>query len=70
MVLVQIVCPICKKVGYIDIDKDSLRQNSRGITAINISMEHICPHSFLAYVDRNFHVRDFMIVDFNVESLH
>ena len=69
MVKVRIECPSCSEYKYIDITEDisEKNENSRGVFAINFSKHQICDHSFLAYVDRNWAVRDYFIADFQVK---
>jgi len=66
---VQIHCPTCKKSFNIEIYEDILKDNMRGIFAINIddSPEKPCSHSFVAYIDKNFAVRDYLITDFKLQ---
>jgi len=67
MINIQIICPICKKKGYIEVSKESMKDFSRGILAINIAEKTICKDSFVAYVDKNLNIRDYFIVDFQLE---
>ncbi len=67
MVNVQIICPVCKKKGNIEVSEDSMKEFSRGILAINIAEKTICKDSFVAYLDKNLKVRDYFIVDFKLE---
>lgn len=67
MVKVEIRCPACSKVGYIEIEDKIINQSSRGVTAINVSNDQMCSHSFVAYIDKNMDVRDCFITDFQIE---
>ena len=62
----QIKCPSCRKKGLININKKNIVNSSRGITAIHISKDIICEHSFVAYLDRNLVVRDSFLYDFEI----
>ncbi|MBD3340130.1 MAG: hypothetical protein GF353_13535 [Candidatus Lokiarchaeota archaeon] len=64
---IEIRCPTCEKLGKIDISDDAMKNVSRGLLAINIAPETICEHSFIAYVDKNLHVRDYFTADFHIE---
>ncbi|MFX1394577.1 MAG: hypothetical protein ACFFAH_13510 [Promethearchaeota archaeon] len=66
---IQIHCPTCKKSFTIEIREDILKDNTRGIFAINIdnSPEKRCSHSFVAYIDKNFTIRDYLITDFKLQ---
>ena len=67
MVKVQIICPSCSKTGYIELADNSIKNILRGLLAINIASNIICPHTFIVYVDKNFGVRDYFIADFQIE---
>ncbi|MHA1147687.1 MAG: hypothetical protein ACTSR8_05535 [Promethearchaeota archaeon] len=64
---VSIICPVCSKSGNIEIDENILNKSSRGITAINLPVGLICDHSFIAYIDKNFEVRDCFLTDFAID---
>lgn len=67
MVKVEIRCPACSKVGFIELEDKIINQSSRGVTAINVSNDQMCSHSFVAYIDKNMDVRDCFITDFQIE---
>lgn len=67
MTSVRIVCPSCKEQGKIDVSLDVLKGATKGLLAINISPDIICPHSFVAYVDKNLKIRDYFMADFKIE---
>ena len=67
MTSVRIVCPSCKKQGNIDVSLDVLKGATKGLLAINISPDIICPHSFVAYVDKNLKIRDYFMADFKIQ---
>lgn len=64
---VNVRCPACGKIGYIEISEDTINDNSRGIFVIIIPKNTICLDSFIAYIDNNFVVRDTIIADFQIE---
>ena len=64
---VRISCPSCAKTGEIEVSEDSMLSTSRGLLSINISKDVICPHSFVAYIDKNFCIRSYFLADFYVE---
>lgn len=66
-VKIVIHCPICNKKGQINIEKNLIKESSRGVTAINVAEKLICEHSFVTYVDRNLDVRDSFVCDFKIE---
>ena len=67
MTNVKVKCPICDKKGTIDVSKDIMKDASRGLLAVNIAIGIICSHSFVAYIDKNFNVRDYFTADFQIE---
>lgn len=67
MVELEIRCPSCKKLGKIDVQEDRVSNSQRGITTIGVARSIICDHSFVAYIDTNFDIRDCFISDFTVE---
>jgi len=64
---VLLTCPSCGAKGQINFDKKLITNSDRGITAINIVENLICIHSFVAYIDNNYTLRDSFICDFKVE---
>ena len=65
-VSIKISCPLCSKRGEIRIEENIVDHSDRGITAVNVAENLICPHSFVAYIDRNLVVRDSFTCDFTV----
>ncbi len=63
----EITCPSCSKRGKIEIDENLIKMSARGISAVNIPEGNICSHSFIAYLDKNFAVRDCFLTDFTIE---
>ncbi len=68
MVEIEILCPLCTKKGTIEVEENLILKSDRGISAINVSENLICPHSFVAYIDKNLKVRDSFITDFKIET--
>lgn len=67
MVKVEISCPVCSKYGIIEVEENIVAQSKKGVAAVNVSGNLVCEHSFIAYIDKNFQVRDAFITDFIVE---
>ncbi|MFX0186269.1 MAG: hypothetical protein ACFE8A_00885 [Candidatus Hodarchaeota archaeon] len=67
MVKVEIHCPECTKKGKLEVEENLIIQSKRGVSAINVAEDLICKHSFIAYIDKNFNVRDCFITDFTIE---
>jgi hypothetical protein len=66
---VKIRCPNCGKMGEIQISKDVITSSERGVCAIEVHKNKICPHSFITYVDKNFIARDYFIPDITLENI-
>lgn len=64
---VLIRCPACRKTGYLGVEENLVSKSERGVTAVKVAELLVCEHSFVAYIDRNFSVRDCFIVDFRIE---
>jgi len=64
---IEIRCPSCSKVGKIEISETAIKTISRGLLAVNVAANTICPHSFITYVDKNMNIRDYFMADFHVE---
>ncbi|TXT60004.1 MAG: hypothetical protein BAJALOKI3v1_980011 [Promethearchaeota archaeon] len=63
---VEIRCPICSTTENIEISKNELEKIQRGLLAINIPKSVVCEHNFVAYIDSNFHVRNYCTTDFEI----
>ena len=64
---VEVRCPSCNSVGYIEVSPDAMKDVSRGLLAVNIAEHTICTHSFITYIDKNLNVRDYFVADFQIE---
>ncbi|MBD3253962.1 MAG: hypothetical protein GF383_02665 [Candidatus Lokiarchaeota archaeon] len=64
---VKVICPHCSEKGYIELSEDSLKDFPRGLLAVNIAPNIICPHEFIVYLDRNLTVRDYFTTDFQIQ---
>jgi hypothetical protein len=67
MVSVEVFCPACSKMGIIEVSEETIRQNTRGVAAVNVLQDIVCKHSFVVYIDKNLAVRDCFITDFTIE---
>jgi len=63
----EVRCPSCSNRGYIEVSEEEVQKTARGVFAVNVLEGVICEHSFVAYVDKNFAVRDTFIADFQLE---
>jgi hypothetical protein len=62
---ILIVCPICQNKKKIDIPLEII-SSSKGLSSISIPKNLVCNHFFQAYVDKNFMVRGYQKIDFEL----
>jgi len=62
-------CPLCGRKGKIQVSKKLIESSRRGICAIEVGKNQICSDSFVAYIDKNFSVRDYFIPDITLEDI-
>lgn len=62
---VQIICPICKTEKLLNIPETILNQ-AKPLTTISIQKGLLCSHHFQAFIDKNFKVRGYQKIDFEV----
>jgi hypothetical protein len=63
---IPLMCPVCSAVKLQKIPAQVIEkrnQNDKGIVAIMIPENTVCPHLFVVYVDQNFTIRDAVSVD-------
>ena len=64
---VLLICPICKIKKQVNIPK-SIISEAKQLTSISISKDIVCEHHFQAFVDKNFIVRGYQKVDYQLET--
>jgi len=62
---VQIICPICKSEKQLDIPESIINQ-AKQLTTVSIQKGMLCNHHFQAFIDKNFKVRGYQKIDFEV----
>ena len=62
---VQVVCPVCKSKDVIQIPK-SVINNATQLTTISVPKGKICQHHFQLFLDKNFVIRGYQKVDFQL----
>ena len=67
MVSVEVFCPECSRSGTIEVSEETIKNNARGVAAVNVIQDIVCKHSFVVYIDKNLAVRDCFITDFTIE---
>jgi len=68
MVKIKVRCPSCNNTGNIEIDNDVIKNDKRGVIAVNVRKDQICSHSIVVYIDRNLAIRDSFLLDFELET--
>ncbi|TFG15168.1 MAG: GTP-binding protein [Promethearchaeota archaeon] len=63
----KFICPICRSEKVLKISK-SIINEAKTLTTISIQRNEICEHHFQAFVDKNFNVRGYQKVDFEIAS--
>ena len=64
---VLLICPICKVKKQVNIPKTIISE-AKQLTSISISKDIVCNHHFQAFVDKNFIVRGYQKVDYQIEN--
>ena len=62
---VKVTCPVCKIKKELKIPKSIINQ-SRQLTTVSIPKGLVCTHHFQAFIDKNFAIRGYQKVDFEV----
>lgn len=63
---IPVVCPICKSKKEIEIPESIINQASQ-LTTISLPKGLVCKHHFQIFVDKNYKVRGYQKVDFELE---
>ena len=64
---IHVICPHCKKSKFIKIPTNIIIE-SKNVTTISIPLNHVCEHSFQIFVDKNFAIRGYQRVDFDISN--
>lgn len=64
---VQLVCPVCKSQKFLKLPESVLNQTGQ-LTTISIPNGLVCDHHFQAFVDKQFKVRGYQKVDFEIKQ--
>ncbi len=67
MVKINIKCPTCSQNRDLNINEDEIELKPSGLTSINIVKNFTCEHTYIAYIDRHYNVRDYFDLDYSVE---
>ena len=64
---VQVICPVCKARNTVRIPKSIINQASQ-LTTVSVPKGEICQHHFQLFIDKNFKIRGYQKVDFQLEN--
>ena len=64
---VQVICPVCKTQNTVRIPKSVINQASQ-LTTVSVPKGEICQHHFQLFIDKNFKIRGYQKVDFQLDS--
>ena len=65
---VLIICPTCKKSKKISAPVEIITKKETGATSVYIPTGMVCEHEFYAYIDKNFAVRDYLVLEFSLQD--
>ncbi|MHA1777693.1 MAG: hypothetical protein DRO88_01990 [Promethearchaeia archaeon] len=63
---ITVICPVCGRSGRIPVPVDVIQKKETGATSVFIPAGMICEDAFYAYVDKNFDVRDYLVLEFSL----
>lgn len=64
---IQFICPICKSKKSLEVP-ESVIEEAKQLTTMSIAKGLVCEHQFQAFVDKNYQVRGYQRVDFEIEN--
>lgn len=67
MVNLDIRCPRCSQKRMLTINEKELKGKPSGLISINIDKNFTCEHSYVAYIDHHYNIRDYFDLDYSVE---
>ena len=67
-VKVNLRCPSCGTQKNVLVPKDYIETNLTGTALLKIPANSVCQHTFFAYIDKNFSVRDYLQPQFNLDD--
>ena len=63
---IEVICPVCKAKKVIQVPKSVVNQASQ-LTTISVPQDKICQHHFQLFLDKNFSIRGYQKVDFQLD---
>jgi hypothetical protein len=65
---ITIICPICSNHKPVPVPIDLIKGKETGATSVYIPTGMVCDHEFYAYIDRNFRVRDYLVLEYSLQD--
>jgi len=65
---ILVICPVCSKQGRIPIPIDIIAKKDSGATSVYVPRDLVCEHEFYAYVDKNFKIRDYLVLEYSLKA--
>ncbi len=65
---ILVICPVCSKSGRVPVPVDIISEKDSGATSVYIPRDLVCPHEFYAYIDKNFKVRDYLVLEYSLKA--
>ena len=62
---IEVICPVCKFKKVIQIPKSIVNKASQ-LTTISVPQGKVCQHHFQLFIDKNFSIRGYQKVDFQL----
>lgn len=62
--IVNVICPVCKSKKDITVPESIINQS--GLTTVSVPKDLVCKHHFQAFIDKQFKVRGYQKVDFEL----
>ncbi|NVM17420.1 MAG: hypothetical protein HWN80_06865 [Candidatus Lokiarchaeota archaeon] len=63
---IEVICPVCNSKKVIQVPKSVVNQASQ-LTTISVPQDKVCPHHFQLFLDKNFSIRGYQKVDFQLD---
>ena len=63
---IEVICPVCKAKKVIQVPKSVVNQASQ-LTTISVPQDKMCQHHFQLFLDKNFSIRGYQKVDFQLD---
>ncbi|MFW9970192.1 MAG: hypothetical protein ACFFDF_08330 [Candidatus Odinarchaeota archaeon] len=64
---IEFICPVCKSKKLLEVPKSVIAE-AKQLTTMSIAKGLVCNHQFQAFVDKNFQVRGYQRVDFEIDN--